>query len=157
VHRGFAKAARAVLPELVPWVEDRAASRLILAGHSLGGALATLAATVLRPTLVVTLGAPRVGDAAFAATVPEALVRFVGCCDAVTDLPPPIGYTHPRAWTYLTRDAQRMENPPSSLVRGDRFRARLHYFARHAWTKGAVLVRDLADHAPINYARSFFT
>jgi hypothetical protein len=26
----------------------------------------------------------------------------------------------------------------------------------HAWRRGAVLLRDLADHAPINYARAFF-
>ena len=158
VHAGFAAAARAVLPDLRRWVESQphAAAKLLLTGHSLGAALATLAASVLQPGLVVTLGSPRVGDRAFAATVTMELVRIVNSCDAVTDLPPPIRYCHVGPTTYLTHDGRQVVEPSPAFVRTDRLRGRTQYFLRHAWKKGAVLVRDFADHAPINYARAFF-
>jgi hypothetical protein len=158
VHAGFASAARAVLPQVRAWLDEspREGGSLILTGHSLGAALATLAASVLRPTLVVTLGSPRVGDAAFTATLAGEMVRIVGCCDAVTDLPPPILYTHVLPSTYLARHGEQVVDPPASFIRRDRFRARWRYLLRHAWRKGTVLFRDFADHAPINYARAFF-
>ena len=58
-------------------------SRLILAGHSLGAALATLAATVFPPALLVTLGSPRVGDAEFVAALAE-VARRSGWSTAAT-------------------------------------------------------------------------
>jgi hypothetical protein len=68
VHEGFAVSARAVLPEIAPWLDGECRQRggLLLCGHSLGAALATLAATIWRPSLLLTLGSPRVGDRAFA-------------------------------------------------------------------------------------------
>lgn len=38
----------------------------------------------------------------------------------------------------------------------DRTTARIEYLRDEAWRTGAVLVRDLADHAPINYERALF-
>jgi hypothetical protein len=39
----------------------------------------------------------------------------------------------------------------------DRLRARVGYSLRYSWQFWRnVLVRDLADHAPINYARAVF-
>jgi hypothetical protein len=158
VHAGFAAALRAVLPDLRRWLErePRGAGKLLLTGHSLGAALATLAASVLQPSLLVTLGSPRVGDAAFAATVTSELVRIVDCCDAVTDLPPAILYCHVGPTTYITHDGEQVLEPSPAFVRTDRLRGRTQYFVDYAWKKGAVMVRDFADHAPLNYARAFF-
>lgn len=159
VHAGFAVAARAVLPSLRRWLDDKqGAGKLILTGHSLGAALATLAATVLRPASLITLGSPRVGDTEFTASLAGAeITRLVNCCDAVTEVPPPIGgYIHVKPSTYLTRNADRVENPAPTYVETDRQHARLDYMKDHAWKIGSVLVRDLADHAPINYARVLF-
>jgi hypothetical protein len=69
------------------------------AGHSLGAALATIAATRfsrLRPVRgLYTFGSPRVGNRRFVATVPRCAIRFVNNADQVTRLPPPIGgYAH---------------------------------------------------------------
>ncbi|HET9765615.1 MAG TPA: lipase family protein, partial [Thermoanaerobaculia bacterium] len=62
---------------------------LLLTGHSLGGALATLAAIDLQPTAVVTFGSPLVGDAALGALLGDVPVRrYVDCCDLVARLPP---------------------------------------------------------------------
>jgi len=159
VHAGFAAAARALLPEVRAWLaaNERAATQLILTGHSLGAALATLTASSVRASLLVTLGSPRVGDAAFARTIKCPSVRLVHCCDLVTDLPPPVGgYVHVGWQTYLTRGGDSLADPPAAIVRRDRFAARATYPFTYAWRRGAVLVRDLADHAPINYARSHF-
>jgi Lipase (class 3) len=161
VHDGFAIAVRALRPQIADWIEFAKAdgNELILTGHSLGAALATLAASIWRPGWLVTLGSPRVGDREFVASVDAAhRVRLVDCCDAVTDVPPELdGYTHVGASAYLTRRAAMVENPDRSLVISDRCRARVEYFFQYSWQVWRnVLVRDLADHAPANYARCVF-
>jgi len=159
VHGGFAAAARSVLPEIARWCDEKSGhNRLILTGHSLGAALATLAATVFHPALLVTLGSPRPGDADFAATLAATdTVRLVNCCDIVTELPPPVGgYVHVKPATYFDRNGERVEDPSAAFVSADRQQARLDYTRTYAWKIGSVLVRDLADHAPINYGRLVF-
>lgn len=72
-HRGFARAFGAVAPRLLEALRDRPFRRLVVCGHSLGGALATLAgawACCAMPdardrVAVVSFGAPQAGDAAF--------------------------------------------------------------------------------------------
>lgn len=160
VHAGFAAAFRAVRPAIDDWIAGEASARnhLILAGHSLGGALATLAATVWTPSQLVTLGSPRVGDPAFAAAFGGLpVVRIVNCCDAVTQLPPESPwYAHVGPMTYVRSDGTLDTQPEGPEVVLDQVGARARYLAEHAWKAGAVLVRDLADHAPINYVRAFF-
>ncbi|MGF6351342.1 lipase family protein [Variovorax sp. W2I14] len=160
VHAGFATAFRAIRPALVEWLDSECAERseLILSGHSLGAALATLAATVWQPAQLVTLGSPRVGNPEFAAAlVGVPVTRVVNCCDAVTQIPPESPwYTHVAPMTYVRSNGTVVLHPEGSEVLGDRLEARARYLVQHAWRAGAVLVRDLADHAPINYVRAFF-
>jgi hypothetical protein len=161
VHRGFADAVRALTPQILEWIETSKPDpgKLIFTGHSLGAAMATLAASIWQSAWLVTLGSPRVGDAAFAETVRTTrIVRFVDCCDVVTRLPPKVGgYTHVKASRYLTRNASTVENPDESFVIADRFRARVDYFVRYSWKFWRnVLFRGFADHAPTNYARAVF-
>jgi hypothetical protein len=160
-HAGFATAARGVIPRLSEWLagDGSGRSRLILAGHSLGAALATLTATVLRPDLLVTLGSPRVGDAAFVAVLAETnIVRLVDGCDVVTQLPPALSfYAHAGAVTYITcLEGRCVDDPAPPMIEADRIEGRARYATEQAWKPGAVLLRELADHAPINYARGFF-
>jgi hypothetical protein len=161
VHAGFAKAARGLLPQLRDWLagEGRPRSRLILAGHSLGAAVATLCTTVLEPELLVTLGSPRVGDADFVAALAGAnIMRLVDGCDVVTQLPPALSfYAHAGAVTYITCvDGFCVDDPAPTMIEADRIEGRARYASEHAWKSGTVLLRELADHAPINYARGFF-
>jgi len=161
VHAGFAKATRGMLPLLLDWLagEGKPRSRLILAGHSLGAALATLAASVLKPEMLVTLGSPRVGDAEFVSTLAHTnVVRLVDGCDVVTQLPPALSfYAHAGAVTYITCiTGECVDDPAPTMIEADRIEGRARYASEHAWKPGSVLLRELADHAPINYARGFF-
>jgi hypothetical protein len=158
VHGGFAAAARSVIPQVKGWLDERSdRNRLIMTGHSLGAAIATLVASVLRPTLLITLGSPRVGDPTFALNLAGIDgARIVDCCDAVTEVPPELPiYTHIRSPTYITKDGAIVENPSAEEIAKDHLHARIEYFVKYAWRIGSVFVRDLADHAPINYARAF--
>jgi hypothetical protein len=88
VHRGFLEALRQIWPELQP-VLERVAAPCFFTGHSMGGALAQLAATRHRPRAVYCFGAPRVGDRSFVAmmrTIP--VFRVVNHRDIVAMLPP---------------------------------------------------------------------
>ena len=161
VHAGFGAAARSVLPQIGDWLAGPACqhSRLILAGHSLGAALATLAATVFPPALLVTLGSPRVGDAEFVAALADLhVIRLVDGCDVVTQLPPALSfYAHAGLLTYISCiDGLCVDDPAPSEIEADRIEGRRRYATEHAWKPGSVLLRELADHAPINYARAFF-
>jgi hypothetical protein len=161
VHAGFARAARTLLPAVREWLnqgEGAGRRALVLAGHSLGGALATLTATVLPPSLLVTLGAPRVGNTAFAAALSEVeMLRLVNGCDIVTQLPPAFSlYAHAGPTSYISCDGRPMHDPDAGFIESDRAQGRARYVVDHAWKRGALLLRDLADHAPINYARAYF-
>jgi hypothetical protein len=41
-------------------------------------------------------------------------------------------------------------------VFNDHMKARVTYIVQEGWKVGTVLVRDRADHAPINYVRALF-
>jgi hypothetical protein len=162
VHAGFARAARAMLPAVRDWLEagEGAGRRaLVFTGHSLGGALATLIATVLPPSLLVTLGGPRVGNTAFVAALAGIeMLRLVNGCDIVTQLPPAFSlYAHAGPTCYISCEGQPVHNPDVGFIESDRAHGRARYVMDHAWKRGAVLLRDLADHAPINYARAYFS
>ena len=101
VHAGFLRAAEALLPlllaELLPPALDKAAVKpLYLTGHSLGGALASLAALFLHReglpvAAVYTFGSPRVGNREWRVIYSEALgecsYRVIAEGDLVPYLP----------------------------------------------------------------------
>ncbi|WP_321800937.1 lipase family protein [Caballeronia sp. J97] len=158
VHDGFATATRSVLPGVTQWLEatKNGRRRLVLTGHSLGAAIATLAASVCRPNELVTIGSPRVGNADFVATLAGvAITRLVDCCDLVTELPPELGgYVHAGSMTFIDADGTLDPSPDPAFVQADREAARIAYLRAYAWKIGNVMIRDLADHAAMNYIRS---
>jgi len=100
-----------------------------------------------------TIGSPRVGDAVFAATLNKVEChRYVDCCDIVTRIPlEKMGFMHCGKPYYINRK-RRVEFNPNCLTIGvDRFRAASEYFEKCTWLLGKVPMRELADHAPINY------
>ena len=152
VHRGFAEALQPVWPT-VQGLLEHCESTLVYTGHSLGAALATVAASKEPPMELYTFGSPLVGDEDFTRTLNNVVCfRYVDCCDLVTRIPPEVcGYMHVGKFHYINQEGQVHVNPNTAFVVADRMQAREAYIMKYAWKIGTVGVRDLADHAPINY------
>lgn len=158
VHAGFAAALGAVRPGLEA-AKSSINSRLLITGHSLGAAMATLLASAwnsdFREMALYTFGSPRVGDVAFVTTLKDvASQRYVDCCDGVTEVPPPIPgilYQHVGSPQYIDRKGRVTPDPGILRIGEDRLAANVEYAATYAGRPGNNLVRALADHAPINY------
>ncbi|MGE4070397.1 MAG: hypothetical protein AB7E72_04415 [Lysobacterales bacterium] len=154
VHRGFLRALDGLWPQLHPLLAgDR---RWWLCGHSLGGALATLAAARVFDAGAqlagsISFGQPRVGNDDCAAVLDRLpLLRVVNACDLVPEMPPEnLGYRHAGKLVHL--DVSHRQNYARS-VRS--FWSRLPGNLRHGI--GALTPIELRDHAPLHYATKCF-
>ena len=153
VHRGFWRCCRALKPQVEPWLANTPHDRLVVTGHSLGAAMATLMAALRPAAELVSFGSPRVGDQAFVASLAgRKMRRYVDCVDGVPKLPPPGGYDHAGEMIYIDRFGQLHSPPPGEAeLQADRSEARRRYRREHAWRWGNVPTRSGADHAPVNY------
>jgi triacylglycerol lipase len=160
VHSGFLKAFAQVSDCLDTVLQERRPDqRLYLTGHSLGGALATLAAAHLGPARVdglYTYGSPRVGDATFAAALSvERHFRFVFGEDWVSTVPPEIlGYVHTGTLRRVPGGPTRKLWDDLVTATGD-FVAAITEMARQLRLDMGELpfrIAGLVDHAPIYYA-----
>ena len=151
VHRGFARALDAVWPAVAPAIP--AGARVLVTGHSLGAALATLAALRQRGAILFTFGSPCAGDTAFAARPDHPPhERWVDCADIVTRIPPAaLGYAHTGTLHYIDRKGRHRAGIGEAAIYADRRRAEREYLTKYAFREGTAAMRDLADHAPINY------
>ncbi|HEY2394519.1 MAG TPA: lipase family protein [Rudaea sp.] len=157
VHSGFASAFDSVRADIERWVGQHGGNgALTVTGHSLGAALATLALSRWRARRLVTFGCPRVGDKAFVATLDlAASVRYVDCCDIVCTVPPASAwYADSGPKRYIDRFGSVRDTISEADVTADRENARVEYFLKYTGGRNNVVVRDLADHAPINYVRA---
>lgn len=128
------------------------------AGHSLGAALATLAAARLEGTQgLYTFGSPRVGDAEFSARFAVKAYRVVNNNDFIPRLPPSPPYDHVGRLKYIDSEG-RLHRRTSRLHRlKDNLAGHVTHLANVArrfrsGMFGEVLDDNLADHAPIYYA-----
>ena len=170
VHAGFLAALGEVWPRTVAHLraeQVRKPRPMWITGHSLGAALATLAANLcgdepsLRLQGVYTFGSPRLGDAGFGARIRVPVFRFRNDSDIVPHIPLGLvfhhvgrlqfidgaGHLHPN----LARTMEAMLDPGAHLLS-----------AKEAMTlKGTLRTGEavefplpgfLADHAPINYS-----
>lgn len=153
VHAGFATALDNVWKKIEHDLDDLRDEEVLFTGHSLGAAIASLAAGLHPPAGLYTFGSPRVGDQAFCdAMAGKPFHRYVNCCDFVTRVPPS-PYKHFGKLHYIDSRRRILEEPepkPDSMTK-DQQPARIAYFKGEGLKFGNVLVRDLADHAPINY------
>ncbi|MFO0842042.1 MAG: lipase family protein [Gemmataceae bacterium] len=158
-HSGFLKAFAEVSSRLDEVVAARRpGQKLWLAGHSLGGALATLAAAHVGASAVqglYTYGSPRVGDEAFTALLPPSVCRFVHRDDWVATVPPALlGYAH--AGDAVPVPGSPPRNFWNDLASGaGEFGSALREVARSLRLNTGdfpLKVAGLADHAPVYYA-----
>ena len=157
VHSGFAKALDEIWEQVLPALATVTGFRLLFTGHSLGAAMATLAASLHLPSVLYTIGSPRVGDTDFVFALAQKNLdshRYVDCCDLVARIPPEgmLGYAHIGRPYYIDRTRmiqQRAADDP--FIKKDQRRAKMQYFFRYAWRCGDVGMRSLADHTPLNY------
>lgn len=153
VHRGFLRAYEGLREQIDAWLDEHKPARLVITGHSLGAAMATLMAARYPEAELVTFGSPRVGGRGFAAQFAgRAVRRYVDCYDFVTNLPPPIWFRHVAEMHYVDRHGAVHSPPPGLLGRvKDRLLADLAYARKRTFQRGSVWFRTGADHAPINY------
>ncbi|MEP6535264.1 MAG: lipase family protein [Bryobacteraceae bacterium] len=141
-HQGFCSALDRVWPKvkthLDAILQTNPAAEIWFTGHSLGAALATLAACryngKARSTLLYTFGSPRVGSITMGAKLAGCHnYRFVNSSDVVTLVPLPPIYCHTGQEIYITSTGALLD----SVSLGDLVLAAL----RH---DGAALVLSLA-------------
>jgi hypothetical protein len=171
VHSGFADGLALVWEQIEAWVAANhgdQAMQCIFTGHSLGAALATLAVARAKSAnlfgnsaqsyALITFGSPRAGNQKFAdSLIGIDIQRYMDCCDLVCHLPPEhliYAYVHVADVIYIDRDGIRDTRASAGSIERDKWIARAEYLEQHAFKNGTVPVRDLADHAPINYVRA---
>lgn len=159
VHEGFYAALAdvwQVLQHEVQRLDPHLKMTLWITGHSLGGALASLAAARWiergRPVHgVYTFGQPRVGDAKFARNfnfeMKSTAFRFVNNNDLVSRVPPrALGYSHVGLCKYFTDGGSFEEDYSWWQTFLDRWTFRWEDFFDGEWEAAA-------DHSMTNYRR----
>lgn len=154
VHIGFAKMLKEKWADIQSALDAYPSIRMLYTGHSLGAALATLSAALRHPHALYTFGSPRVGDAAFAASIASVVhERYVDCCDGVTTVPSASwSYEHVGTMKYIDQNGVVRANVTLAEIEADQKDAEKQFLLEHAIHQPSnVLLRSAADHAPINY------
>ena len=99
VHSGFQESIDDIYSDLKTWIdqEQDKKQKIYVSGHSLGAALATIAATRFDCEEVYTFGSPRVGNKKFKISFNQTTTkhyRFVNNNDIVTTVPLPFRFKH---------------------------------------------------------------
>ena len=169
VHSGFKKYLDAVWSQVTQYVAGYRANHpnqnICITGHSLGGALATLAFTRLNDPAsgLITFGCPRVGNPAYcklidSAAQTRACYRVVDNLDIVTHMPSDFLslFAHPTIAIYWLDPSHALQrNPPHLPSDIDAiFNLPVGSQATH-WMEGLPdpLPEPLADHSPVRYAQ----
>ena len=160
VHAGFQRALDRVWSDLCEALADGGGmpKRIWFTGHSLGGALAVLAADRLAPVAsAYSYGCPRVGDRDFAQAYRARHYRIVNRSDMVPMVPPPGIYKHAGEFVYLDGNNELRTDTNSWERAKDRAFGHIEHVEklvarwRHDRSIG-VPSANLADHSPLTYS-----
>jgi hypothetical protein len=164
VHGGFKRALEAdgVVERLGVRIEDwrRSERPVWLTGHSLGAALATLAAQRFGEVSgVYSIGAPRVGNEAFWRLIQVPVYRVVNAFDLVTTVPPVLSgqYDEGGDLRYIDSEGTLHAAISEEKLRADRRRKpdRRHATMVRRWMnreRDQIPLRSISDHSPLHYA-----
>jgi triacylglycerol lipase len=168
VHPGFRSAVDEIMPGLRNALDRLAGQPLWLTGHSLGAALATVAATDLDQAGVkvqglYTFGSPRVGSADFARDFAVPCFRVVNDDDVVPHLPlniAPADYQHVKPPIFIDSngaigdDPTRFDEQKVTFDLGRLRRSlRLSPSGLPSLGRCEILLPPLSNHSPLYYAR----
>jgi triacylglycerol lipase len=174
VHRGFKREVDDLWPRLEQALVNNTRT-LWFAGHSLGGAMATICAGRCKlsyissnPRALFTFGSPRIGNRRYVNYVQIEAYRWVNNNDIVTRVPPAwMGFRHKGQEVYLNAYGkirrvtpwQRVKDRWRGFVRGLR-EGRFDHFADHSISQyvqhiyQTVLEEERVDVVPFPQARS---
>lgn len=156
MHRGFHKAFTYLWPEIELFLKGADKNKLIITGHSLGGAIGYICSGKTEYYKLITFGAPRVhfGTSGIEADNDRHL-RFVNCSDAVPTLPPAIfGFRHTGKMIFIDSEQGIHQNTGSKFILSKLTSSSSFLLKGKAFTKGNAPLKSLADHAPVNYSRA---
>jgi triacylglycerol lipase len=146
VHVGFKGEINKLWPSITAALADNPGN-LYVTGHSLGAAMATIAASRMqdRVTALITFGSPRVGNAEFVKSVAVEHYRVQNNCDDVTKVPFKLmGFDHHGTHKYMNFHGEFRDLTPWQQVK-DMARSRLK-----ARAKGQKYI-GVFDHMMTNY------
>ena len=146
IHVGFKGEINKLWPTISKVLADNPGN-LYVTGHSLGAAMATIAASRMqdRVTALVTFGSPRVGDKEFVKSVSVDHYRVQNNCDDVTKVPFKLmGFAHHGTHKYMNFHGEFRDLTPWQQVK-DMARSRLK-----ARAKGQKYI-GVFDHMMANY------
>lgn len=155
VHKGFKAALNEVWEEKGLWKyiqeKDDGKRTVWFAGHSLGAALATLAAVRYGDVRgLYTFGSPRVGEEEFVKNFSVTAFRVVNNQDIVTKLPPPIIYRHVGTLKHLNGQGLLQEN--SSATENSSSRKQIEVADIPRTGIGILIPEAILDHVPLIYS-----
>ena len=149
VHSGFYKALQPVWAEIQAKLQT-CQCPIFFTGHSLGAALATLAAGLYPPAAVYTFGSPRVGDEKFSSALAGIpIYRVVNNRDVVATVPQSfLGYMHTGELHHIRRNGERIVQATAADIKSMR---RLQFSTPYPQRRFFFPPEFLTDHAPVNY------
>ena len=148
-HRGYEQALDQVWDDVSTALAE-SPGQIFFTGHSMGGALATLAARRFQPAGVYSFGSPPIGNAALAAEFNQLpIYRMVNFKDAVCRIPFQQG--HVGQLCYLSQDHSLLLDPDPEEIRADRAIGQRQINRELNRNKKLAIPDFLCDHAPQNY------
>ena len=149
VHSGFQQEVNDLWMDVLAEIEHnqqlKVQKDIYMTGHSLGAAMATIAATRHSPVELFTFGSPRVGGPKFIKNIKCPHLRFMNNNDIVCRIPPAwLGFRHHGEMIYFGRNGNKQDNPTWS----DMFYGILNSWKRWKFFDGIV------DHGMPNYVKA---
>lgn len=159
VHSGFERGFLYIWPQIVKHIKPLMETRsLWYTGHSLGAALATLAASALEAQGCYTFGSPRVGNRKFSKGLKCPVYRVAKSRDIVTRVPTPPIYHHVGQFYFIKNDEGIILNPTwitmfYERLGGDEWKILFLLIKAIVFRNVTDFVLDyLHDHSPYNYS-----
>jgi len=149
VHSGFQQEVNDLWMDILAEIEHndqlKVRKDVYMTGHSLGAAMATIAATRYQPIELFTFGSPRVGGSKFIRNIKCPHLRFMNNNDIVCRIPPAwLGFRHHGEMIYFNSEGVKQNKPTWK----DLFKGILNSWKRWKFFDGIV------DHGMPNYVKA---